>query len=193
MGERSYERRSARRLSGRSRLVAILACAAWLYGGLAWSEDTSPSVEAVAEKVEHKAKRTEKAEGKHDLVDDHVRTKTNSEGEKVIEQVGEASYYGKWHYGKKTASGEKFDQNEMTAAHPTLPLGSEATVTNLENEKEVNVTITDRGPYVKGRDLDLSKAAAKELGLTKKEGEAPVKIEAVVPSEQDGAKAENPE
>ncbi len=193
MVERSNDMRNTMRISRVSRLVAILACVAWLYGGAVWSEDTSPSVEAIAKKVKEKAKRTEKAEGKHDLADDHVRTKTNSEGEKVIEQVGEASYYGKWHHGKETASGETFDQNEMTAAHPTLPLGSEATVTNLENKKSVKVKITDRGPYVKGRDLDLSKAAAEEIGLSKKEGETPVKIEAVVPAEQEGTKAENAE
>jgi len=61
------------------------------------------------------------------------------------------------------------------------------------SKKSVKVKITDRGPYVKGRDLDLSKAAAEELGLSKKEGETPVKIEAVVPAEQEGTKAENAE
>lgn len=193
MVERSNDMRRTMHLSRASRLVAICACAAWLNSGAVWSEDASPSVEATAKKVERKAERTEKAEGKHDLVDDHVRTKTNAEGQKVVEQVGEASYYGKWHHGKKTADGERFNQNEMTAAHPTLPLGSEAIVTNLKNGKSVKVTITDRGPYVKGRDLDLSKAAARELGLTKKKGETPIKIEAVTPDEQDGAQAENTE
>jgi rare lipoprotein A len=167
----------------------MLACVAWLYGGVAWSEGApQSSVEAIAKKVKQKAKRTEKAEGRHDLVDDTVRTKTNPVGEKVIEQMGETSYYGKKHHGKKAANGKAFNQNKLTAAHPALPLGSEATVTNLENGKSVKVKITDRGPYVKGRDLDLSKAAAKQIGVTKKEGEAPVKIEAVVPAERAGAK-----
>ena len=173
------------------RCVAMLMCVVWLYSGAVWSEDLAPSVEAVAKKVRQKAKRTEKAEGKHDLVDDKVRIKANAEGEKVIEQIGETSYYGKWHHGKKTASGKIFNQNNMTAAHPTLPLGSEATVTNLANGKSVEVVITDRGPYVKGRDLDLSKAAAKQLGVTKKEGEAPVKIDAVIPSEAARTKTED--
>jgi rare lipoprotein A len=101
----------------------------------------------------------------------------------VVEQVGEASFYGHGFHGKKTATGEKFDQNDLTAAHPTLPLGTTATVTNLETGNSVDVKINDRGPYVKGRDIDLSKRAAKELGMTK-DGVAPVKIEAeVAPTE----------
>ena len=68
--------------------------------------------------------------------------------------------------GKKTASGERFDQDELTAAHPELPLGSEVTVTNPDTGKEVEVEVNDRGPYAKGRDIDLSKAAAEELGIT---------------------------
>jgi rare lipoprotein A len=97
------------------------------------------------------------------------------EGPKV-EQVGEASWYGPAHQGKKTASGETFDQNELTAAHPTLPLGTQAVVTSLETGKSVAVTINDRGPYVKGRKIDLSRAAAQKIGMTKK-GVAQVKIE----------------
>lgn len=91
------------------------------------------------------------------------------------QQVGKASWYGSKHQGKETASGETFDQNELTAAHPTLPLGAMATVTNLETGDSVDVKITDRGPYVKGRKIDLSKAAAQEIGMTKK-GVTKVKI-----------------
>jgi rare lipoprotein A len=138
--------------------------------------------EAIAEKVEQKAERTEKAEGKQNLVNDKVTVKTETNGEPVIEQLGEASFYGKGFHGRKTASGEKFNQHELTAAHPTLPLGTDAKVTNLETGKSVEVEINDRGPYVKGRDLDLSKGAAKELGMTK-DGVAPVKIEAEVAPE----------
>jgi rare lipoprotein A len=105
----------------------------------------------------------------------------------------EASFYDTRFYGKKTASGKKFNQRKRTAAHPTLPLGTKATVTNLENGKAVDVQITDRGPYAKGRDIDLSKKAAEEIGLTKKEGEAPVKIEATVPPEGEPKAAEAPE
>lgn len=99
----------------------------------------------------------------------------NGEGPKV-EQVGNASWYGPAQDGKETASGETFDQNELTAAHPTLPLGTKAVVTNLETGKSVEVKINDRGPYVKGRKIDLSRAAARQIGMSKK-GVAKVKIE----------------
>jgi peptidoglycan lytic transglycosylase len=92
-------------------------------------------------------------------------------------QIGVASWYGPGFHGKKTASGERYDQNAMTAAHRKLPLGTEVTVTNLENGRSVHVEITDRGPYVKGRHIDLSKAAARELGLIN-DGTAKVRIEA---------------
>ena len=136
--------------------------------------------EQVAEKVDSKAHRLEKAEGKQDLVKDKVQVKTTPEGEPVVEQMGEASRYAKSFQGKKTANGQKFDQKKLTAAHPSLPLGSKAKVTNLNNGKSVEVTINDRGPYAKGRDLDLSPSAAKELEINK-EGIAPVKIEAQLP------------
>ena len=94
----------------------------------------------------------------------------------VYEEVGEASWYGRYHQGRRTASGERFDMNKLTAAHPTLPLGTEARVTNLENGKSVEVTVNDRGPYVKGRAIDLSAKAAQELGM-KRRGIATVHIE----------------
>jgi rare lipoprotein A len=113
-------------------------------------------------------------------VKDKVTVQQGDDGKPIVEQVGEASFYGSGFHGKKTATGETFDQNQKTAAHPTLPLGTEATVTNRDTGASVDVKINDRGPYVKGRDIDVSKAAAKELGMTK-EGLAPVKIEAKVP------------
>ena len=157
------------------------------YGSVAVSgEDAKPKGEVIAEKVEKKAAQTEKAEGKNDLVKDQIEVKVDAKNEAVVEQRGEASWYGKGFHGEKTARGEKFDQNDLTAAHPTLPLGTEATVTNLETGKSVDVEINDRGPYTKGRDLDLSRKAAKKIGL-KEDGAAPVKIEAKVPS-KDGKK-----
>ena len=144
---------------------------------------TTQEAEKVAEKVKQKAERSEKAEGRQNLVKDKVTVKEGEKGQPIIEQHGEASYYGAGFQGKKTATGEKFDQNERTAAHPALPLGTKATVTNLENGKSVDVKINDRGPYVKGRDIDLSKGAAKDLGMTK-DGVAPVKIEAEIPAEK---------
>jgi rare lipoprotein A len=78
---------------------------------------------------------------------------------------GQASWYGPGFHGKKTASGEIFDQGRLTAAHKTLPLGTKAKVTNLENGNTVEVEINDRGPYVGERVIDLSRAAANALGF----------------------------
>jgi rare lipoprotein A len=99
-------------------------------------------------------------------------------------QTGMASWYGPGFHGKETASGDTFDQHALTAAHRTLPLGTEATVTNVDTGQSVTVEITDRGPAVKNRQIDLSKAAAKQIGLTKK-GVAKVKIEAKTPPQAD--------
>jgi rare lipoprotein A len=96
----------------------------------------------------------------------------------VYREVGRASWYGPGFYGRSTASGERFKPHKLTAAHRRLPLGTTAKVTNLANGKQVKVKINDRGPYVRGRTLDLSPAAAQQLGMTGK-GTAPVKIEAV--------------
>jgi rare lipoprotein A len=90
----------------------------------------------------------------------------------VHKEVGEASWYGPGFHGKETSSGETFDQKKMTAAHPSLPMGTEAEVTNLENKKKVEVKINDRGPYIDNRVIDLSKAAAEKLKM-KKDGTAP--------------------
>jgi rare lipoprotein A len=80
-------------------------------------------------------------------------------------QVGVASWYGPGFHGRPTASGEIFDQRAMTAAHPSLPLGSRARVTSLTNDRAVHVRINDRGPFVGGRIVDLSYAAARELQM----------------------------
>lgn len=98
-------------------------------------------------------------------------------GTVVFQEEGKASYYGDELQGQKTASGAKFDPDAMTAAHPTLPLGSEVTVTDPATDKQVEVEINDRGPFAKGRDIDLSKGAAEKLGIAGK-GVADVKIEA---------------
>jgi len=89
---------------------------------------------------------------------------------------GQASWYGPGFHGKKTASGEIFDQRRLTAAHKTLPLGTIAKVTNLENGNTVEVEINDRGPYVGQRVIDVSRAAAKALGFIDS-GIAVVRIE----------------
>ena len=78
-------------------------------------------------------------------------------------QTGMASYYAKKLHNRKTASGERFDNYAMTAAHKTLPFGTEVKVTNLNNSKSVTVRINDRGPFVKGRIIDLSRAAFSQI------------------------------
>lgn len=94
------------------------------------------------------------------------------------EQVGVASYYADEFHGRPTASGEIFDMNALTAAHRTLPLGTKIRVTNMENLSKVTVIVNDRGPFVKGRILDLSKGAADKLGMIET-GTAIVKIEVI--------------
>jgi rare lipoprotein A len=78
---------------------------------------------------------------------------------------GIPSYYGKEHHGKKTANGEVFDMSKLTAAHRSLPFGSIVRVTNLCNHRSVIVRINDRGPYIAGRIIDLSQAAAHQLDM----------------------------
>ena len=95
----------------------------------------------------------------------------------VFQEEGQASYYGPGFDGRPTASGERFDQDAMTAAHPKLPLGAEVTVTDPATGRQVEVEVNDRGPYADGRDIDLSQGAAKQLGITQ-EGVAKVTIEA---------------
>ena len=91
-------------------------------------------------------------------------------------QVGEASWYGPGFHGEETSSGEIYDQHKLTAAHPTLPEGTKVKVTNLENNESTTVRVNDRGPYVEGRIIDMSRKAAKELDMLE-EGTAKVKVE----------------
>ncbi|MDP2807661.1 MAG: septal ring lytic transglycosylase RlpA family protein [bacterium] len=80
-------------------------------------------------------------------------------------QLGLASFYGREFHGRKTANGEIFDMEAMTAAHRTLPFGTMVKVTNLKNEQSVVVKINDRGPFVEGRIIDLSQGAAKKIEI----------------------------
>ncbi len=80
---------------------------------------------------------------------------------------GVASWYGKKFHGRRTASGERYDMFRLTAAHRTLPFGARVRVVNLRNGRVVTVRINDRGPFVKGRIIDLSYAAARELGMVR--------------------------
>ncbi len=80
-------------------------------------------------------------------------------------QRGTASWYGERFHGRRTASGEAFDMHGLTAAHKTLPFGTRVRVRNLDNGREVVVRINDRGPFTRGRVIDLSRAAAAAIGM----------------------------
>ncbi|WP_291725489.1 septal ring lytic transglycosylase RlpA family protein [Bernardetia sp.] len=91
-------------------------------------------------------------------------------------ETGIASYYGDKYEGRPTASGEKFKQKLLTAAHRTLPFGTMVTVTNLKNNKKIRVRINDRGPFVKGRIIDVTRKGAEILDFVR-EGLTEVRIE----------------
>lgn len=98
---------------------------------------------------------------------------------KVLKSKAEASYYHDKFDGKKTASGEKFSNSKLTAAHRTLAFGTKVKVTNLANNKSVIVEINDRGPFKKSREIDLSKKAFMEITDNKNHGTLKVRIEVI--------------
>lgn len=100
-----------------------------------------------------------------------------------LTQFGKASWYGGFFHGRRTSSGERYNMYDMTAAHKKLPFGTEVLVTRLDNAKSVIVRITDRGPYVAGRIIDLSRSAAEVLGLVHS-GVAKVRIDVIKTPEQ---------
>ena len=99
----------------------------------------------------------------------------------TYDERGLASWYGPGFHGSSTANGEKFDTHDLTAAHPTLPMPSIVRVTNLENGKTLVVRINDRGPFARGRIIDLSKASAQRLGIT---GLAKVRVQYLKPESE---------
>ncbi|HXV82300.1 MAG TPA: septal ring lytic transglycosylase RlpA family protein [Candidatus Binatia bacterium] len=107
-----------------------------------------------------------------------VKVPAPSASQSRASQTGIASWYGPGFHGKTTASGTIYDQNDFTAAHQTLPLGTRVMVTNLENGSSTEVTINDRGPFAKGRIIDLSFAAGKVLGMIGP-GTIPVQVEVI--------------
>lgn len=100
--------------------------------------------------------------------------------------IGMASFYAAKFNGRRTASGEIFNNSAMTAAHRSLPFGTQVKVTNVRNGRSVVVRINDRGPYAKGRVIDLTKAAAKKIGLSRS-GVARVKLEVLSKVKQNGS------
>lgn len=99
-------------------------------------------------------------------------------------QKGRASYYASKFNGRRTASGETYRDHQYTCAHKTLPFGTLLKVTNLDNNQTVIVKVTDRGPFVKGRLVDLSRIAAKEIGMVQA-GTAYVQVELACPESYD--------
>ena len=115
-----------------------------------------------------------------------ARPKLDRSGKK---RIGMASVYSHRFAGRKMADGTRMDPRDDNAASKTLPLGTEAKVTNLETGRSANVTIRDRGPYVKGRIVDLSPATAEQIGITPKEGVAKVQVEPItLPPRGEGAR-----
>ncbi|MEI7787533.1 MAG: septal ring lytic transglycosylase RlpA family protein [Chlorobiaceae bacterium] len=107
-----------------------------------------------------------------------TETASDKTNELLLISEGKASYYANQFHGKKTANGETFNMHKLTAAHPSLPFGTWVRVTNLNNDKDVIVRINDRGPFIKGRIIDLSNDAAKEIGIMHS-GTVRVKLEAL--------------
>jgi rare lipoprotein A len=101
----------------------------------------------------------------------------NKHNYKLYKKHAHASYYANKFNGKKTASGARFDNNKLTAAHKKLPFGTKLRITNERNGKSVIVTVTDRGPFVKGREIDLSRRAFMDVTSNKGGGVTMVKIE----------------
>ncbi|MEH6404960.1 MAG: septal ring lytic transglycosylase RlpA family protein [Sneathiella sp.] len=102
-------------------------------------------------------------------------------------ETGIASWYGEPFHGRKTANGAVYDMNQLTAAHKTLPMPTDVRVTNLENGRSIVVTVNDRGPFVHGRIIDLSRRAAQLLGVVRK-GTAKVRVEVAQPSNKKGVR-----
>ena len=98
--------------------------------------------------------------------------------ERAARSDGKASYYADRYHGRTTANGEKFDVNKLTAAHKTLPFNTVVRVTNLNNGKSVTVRVNDRGPFVQGRVIDLSPAAARKIDMIR-DGVVPVRLDVV--------------
>lgn len=99
------------------------------------------------------------------------------------DRIGVASWYGRAFHGRRTANGERFDMHALTAAHPTLPLSTRVRVTNLDNGRSIAVRVNDRGPFARGRIIDLSQAGARALGFEAR-GTARVRVTIVAPSTQ---------
>ena len=150
----------------------LLSLAAATIGVLSINAAVADSVVRV-EKLHPSANRSYKVAGKRYT----PLTQVSS-----FSQTGKASWYGNQFHGRKTSSGERYNMNALTAAHKTLPIPSYARVTNTKNGKSVIVRVNDRGPFHGNRVIDVSKAAAQQLGFIN-QGTAHVKVEQIVPGQ----------
>jgi len=119
--------------------------------------------------------------GGHCLVDRPYQVKSPEKNTEYSSRIGRASWYGSELHGKRTANGEIFDMNHLTAAHPTMPLPSYARVTNLKNGASLIVRVNDRGPFIHGRIIDLSRRAAQLLDY-QDSGVTDVRVEYIGPA-----------
>ena len=150
----------------------LLSLAAATIGVLSINAAIADSVVRV-EKLHPSANRSYKVAGKRYT----PLTKVSS-----FSQTGKASWYGNQFHGRKTSSGERYNMNALSAAHKTLPIPSYARVTNMQNGKSVIVRVNDRGPFHGNRVIDVSKAAAQQLGFIN-QGSANVKVEQIIPGQ----------
>ncbi|MDN3645083.1 septal ring lytic transglycosylase RlpA family protein [Pontixanthobacter aestiaquae] len=153
-------------------LAALVAALTLPVAGSALAEEVAMSAETdFAESFETFEELPDMPEPQGDVVD-ITEIEPPIEVEIVPETqslgTGVASYYGKRFHGRRTANGERFNMNAMTAAHKTLPFGTKVRVTNPRNGKSVVVRINDRGPFIRGRTIDLSRAAAKKVGIVQR-------------------------
>lgn len=145
-----------------TRRLATLALASWVLAGCASGRGRAPGepmANAKLGEVPHPVQDRDQARLQEAEMDPD-----EDAGEQEIAR-GLASWYGQKFHGRRTASGERFDMNDLTAAHPNLPFGTRLTVHNPRNGRSVTVRVNDRGPHTGRRIIDLSRAAAKAIGL----------------------------
>lgn len=135
----------------------------------------SSSIRYNSTKLDKTAKKQHIEEQVSEPLDSHNIESIDIDGELKLHSTGKASYYGNKFNGRKTASGERFDNSKYTAAHKKLPFGTEIVIENVLNKKRVTVRINDRGPFTKNRILDVSLQAAKELDFVR-QGTATIRI-----------------
>lgn len=149
----------------RALLAASLAAAvAWLAPGCSSGRSAAADAGQTMEKGSKVGKQGKKTNTAGKTNKTNTAGKSDSASTAKVEK-GKASYYADKFHGRATASGQKYDKNKMTAAHKTLPFGTVVRVTNTATGKSVDVTVNDRGPFAKGRIVDVSRAAAEKLGM----------------------------